>query len=443
MDRKYLIVLVGIPGSGKSSLCSQLKENLGDIIPIMRVNQDSINNKKKGTREMCVKACKSALEGPGEMVVLIDRTNLDSEQRAVFVEIGERFAAEKICIVLDLPTKECGYHASQRKDHEGGVQGQRAFPIAFGAAKRLVLPQLCGSKEGFEFIFHCTNLEHVQKVLETICGHIKLGNGDFAVFKSLESWLAKEKAVSRIKEGGVKNSEGDEPQKKKMKQNVFQMMMEASKAQSRKGSIENREQTGSDSKMAIGSHVFKKFPGSNILSLIAADPSHLAEEDCLYVDQMCVMLKDKFPKAKFHALVLARSPKLLCPQDIRSAEDLEIVKHMKSVAIKVMNDNGIPKSCKIGFHSVPSLPQLHMHVVSLDFNSPMLKTKVHWNSFTQKDFFIDCRSTINLDMFRYNAQEKAALLKSDMHCPVCGIFLKNMPDAKLHYYSEHQDVGIQ
>jgi len=88
MARKYLIVLVGIPGSGKSSLCSQLKENLQDIIPIVRVNQDSINNKKKGTREMCVRACESALGGQGEKVVLIDRTNLNGEQRAVFVEIG-------------------------------------------------------------------------------------------------------------------------------------------------------------------------------------------------------------------------------------------------------------------------------------------------------------------------------------------------------------------
>ena len=445
MPGKYLIVLVGIPGSGKSSLCSQLKENLEDIIPVTRVNQDSINNKKKGTREMCVKACESALEGQEKVVVLIDRTNLNSEQRAVFVEIGERFGSNSICIVLDLPTKECGYHASQRKDHEGGVQGQRAFPIAFGAAKRLQVPQVCGSKEGFDYIFHCTNREHVQKVLETISEHFERENGDFSSFKSLESWLAQEKAVSiRSKEGRVKSSEVDEPQKKKAKQNVFQMMMEASKAQSRKGLTQNQELTSSSAKMVLGSQVFKKFPGSNVLSSIATDPSILTEENCLFVDETCVMMKDKFPKAKFHALVLARSPKLLSPQDIRSAKDLEIVEHMKSVAIKVMEEQSIPlKYCKLGFHSAPSLAQLHMHVISLDFNSPCLKTKVHWNSFTQREFFIDCTSTINLDMFHYNVQEKAALLKSDMHCPVCGIFLKNMPEAKSHYYSVHQDAGLQ
>lgn len=351
--------------------------------------------------------------------------------------------------MLDLPTKECGYHASQRKDHEGGVQGQRAFPIAFGCAKRLVIPPLRGSKEGFEFIFHCTNHDHIQKVLEAICDHIKLGNDDLSGFKSLESWLAQEKAVSRIKGIGneVKSSEGEGPQKKKLKQNVFQMMMEASKAQSRKisgATTENRELSKSNANLTVGSQPFKKFPGSNILSLIAADPSYLKDENCLFVDQTCVMIRDKFPKAKFHALVLARSPKLLCPQDIISAKDLEIVEHMKSVAIKIMDDNGIPlKACKLGFHSMPSLPQLHMHVISLDFNSPMLKSKVHWNSFTQKQFFIDCTSTIDLDLFRYNAQERAALLKSDMHCPVCGIFLKNMPTAKQHYYNEHGDVGMQ
>jgi len=32
--------------------------------------------------------------------------------------------------------------------------------------------------------------------------------------------------------------------------------------------------------------------------------------------------------------------------------------------------------------------QLHMHVISQDFNSPCLKTKKHWNSFTT-EYFID------------------------------------------------------
>lgn len=36
---------------------------------------------------------------------------------------------------------------------------------------------------------------------------------------------------------------------------------------------------------------------------------------------------------------------------------------------------------KIGFHAEPSMQQLHLHVISTDFDSTFLKTKKHWNSF--------------------------------------------------------------
>lgn len=42
---------------------------------------------------------------------------------------------------------------------------------------------------------------------------------------------------------------------------------------------------------------------------------------------------------------------------------------------------------KIGYHALPSMQQLHLHVISNDFDSPCLKTKKHWNSFCT-DFFL-------------------------------------------------------
>ena len=35
----------------------------------------------------------------------------------------------------------------------------------------------------------------------------------------------------------------------------------------------------------------------------------------------------------------------------------------------------------LGFHAAPSMRQLHLHVISLDFASEALKNKKHWNSF--------------------------------------------------------------
>ena len=40
------------------------------------------------------------------------------------------------------------------------------------------------------------------------------------------------------------------------------------------------------------------------------------------------------------------------------------------------------------------MKQLHMHVISQDFDSPALKKKVHWNSFTT-EFFIDALDFID------------------------------------------------
>lgn len=46
---------------------------------------------------------------------------------------------------------------------------------------------------------------------------------------------------------------------------------------------------------------------------------------------------------------------------------------------------------KIGYHASPSMQRLHLHVVSNDFESPSLKTKIHWNSFNTELFLsTDC-----------------------------------------------------
>lgn len=42
---------------------------------------------------------------------------------------------------------------------------------------------------------------------------------------------------------------------------------------------------------------------------------------------------------------------------------------------------------KKGFHAVPSLDNVHLHVITNDFVSDRLKNKKHYNSFTT-DFFV-------------------------------------------------------
>lgn len=42
----------------------------------------------------------------------------------------------------------------------------------------------------------------------------------------------------------------------------------------------------------------------------------------------------------------------------------------------------------MGYHAVPSLTPLHLHIISSDFDSECIKNKKHINSFTNSRFFV-------------------------------------------------------
>lgn len=46
------------------------------------------------------------------------------------------------------------------------------------------------------------------------------------------------------------------------------------------------------------------------------------------------------------------------------------------------------RTFRFGFHAVPSMAQLHLHVVSQDLRGSGMKHRKHWNSFAT-DFFRD------------------------------------------------------
>ena len=134
----------------------------------------------------------------------------------------------------------------------------------------------------------------------------------------------------------------------------------------------------------------------------------------------------------------------------------------------------------MGFHAVPSMNHLHMHVISKvcnrmlrrsiclcehrhvaiacdvcmcthvgaflgaahvpsslpqDFVSPKLKHKQHWNSFTTSFFVplekvltdLEARDAVEVDRARAEA-----LLKQPLRCHHCQEVMKNMPDLKSH-----------
>lgn len=90
---------------------------------------------------------------------------------------------------------------------------------------------------------------------------------------------------------------------------------------------------------------------------------------------------------------------------------------------------------RMGYHAIPSMKQLHMHLISQDFDSDALKNKKHWNSFTSR-FFVDSKRLIGMledtGSIFFDKKEYEALLGSDLKCCFCGALMSTMPQLKSH-----------
>ena len=153
-------------------------------------------------------------------------------------------------------------------------------------------------------------------------------------------------------------------------------------------------------------------------------------------DDMCVVIKDAYPKSKHHYLILPKTS----ITNIRAlnSSHVDLLKHMlkcgQSLVTELTTTNKELRF-RLGYHAVPSMSRIHMHVISQDFDSPCLKNKKHWNSFTT-DFFIDAEEVI--EMLEKNSKvvldtaKYEELLKQPLQCHVCQRHLHNMPQLKSH-----------
>jgi aprataxin len=208
---------------------------------------------------------------------------------------------------------------------------------------------------------------------------------------------------------------------------------------------------------------------NTILSAITADPErHRAVQSIWHVDDQVVGMLDKYPKARRHALLLARQAGLHRASQL-GPQHLPLLHHMRQLALAWIQQQQqqqqqpgqqqlqnlqeeqqeqqqqqqqlapIPAGWRCGFHSVPSMAQLHLHVISSDYDSPCLKTKRHWNSFTS-GFFLpldDVIAALQGPAAAVAVDDAAAeaLLKQGLACHRCGQALKNMPALKEHLQS--------
>ncbi|KAM4078941.1 hypothetical protein ACB094_09G078100 [Castanea mollissima] len=157
--KPIVVILVGAPGSGKSTFCEQVMAS--STRPWVRICQDTIGNGKSGTKAQCLKSAASALNDGKS--VFIDRCNLDREQRAEFLKLGNP-NVDAHAVVLDLPAKLCISRSVKRTGHEGNLQGGKAAAVVNRMLQKKEFPKL---SEGFTRITFCQNESDVQAAHNT------------------------------------------------------------------------------------------------------------------------------------------------------------------------------------------------------------------------------------------------------------------------------------
>lgn len=153
-----------------------------------------------------------------------------------------------------------------------------------------------------------------------------------------------------------------------------------------------------------------------------------------------MFIYDGYPKAKVHLLLLSK-PTFMAVSDVtklRREEHGERLArlHVEARRIATKLEQDMPGLClRLGYHSVPSMQPLHLHIISQEFDSSSLKTKKQWNSFTTSFFLNPAEVETALQeqgrifVDRVNAE---ALLKHGLRCHGCGAGQKNMPALKQH-----------
>ncbi|KPA80374.1 hypothetical protein ABB37_04629 [Leptomonas pyrrhocoris] len=205
----------------------------------------------------------------------------------------------------------------------------------------------------------------------------------------------------------------------------------------------------SSADVALAPQSFKPYP-----LLRPGDTKQAAGSSLLYKDETCILVNDAFPKSMVHCLVMPLELRLVS-LDALTKKDVPLLKHMihvgneyvrflKTTSQKLYGNRRFIS----GFHALPSLPMLHLHVLSMDLDSVCLKNKKHYNSFAtffflSSDRVVDDlerhgRVTINQDVARLRQMEE-----QDMRCLWCGAALANIPAMKAHVSTCSENKSVE
>ncbi|WVF70890.1 hypothetical protein IAT40_005685 [Kwoniella sp. CBS 6097] len=196
-----------------------------------------------------------------------------------------------------------------------------------------------------------------------------------------------------------------------------------------------------------------------------------------------IAIFDAYPKAKYHFLVMPRFPfpPQSDPESRSSITSLESLEDLKSVLMKcnresreevltamantareveemirdeMLKTEGFEWKIDVGFHAIPSMKHIHLHVISDDRIGSGLKKKHHHNSFRPDlGFFVPIMEVQRWIEDDSNMQERVdalsgaeRLLHTPLTCHKCDEFMANMPKLKTHlekHFKEEKEAALK
>lgn len=155
-----LLILVGLPGSGKSTFCRRMLEMCSSL-EVAVCNQDELKGKKEECERKALHELSCSPTILDVKLVVIDRTNTTCEQRAEWVKMARRTSIPVIAVWFDVDMSTCIERVKTRQNHPT-LKPQQAGMVVSRMAQSFQAPSL---QEGFEAVFLSLN-KHNTEMLE-------------------------------------------------------------------------------------------------------------------------------------------------------------------------------------------------------------------------------------------------------------------------------------